>query len=210
MSHPLHNIAFPAVIEGLYGHKVLPFDKNDAKNQQLIHALSTVAEQAGRAMTKQGIARPRANEVGNDAEEFVKHALLNIGLTADTPTTQSGKHKGTGYPDLEVRTLSGETFYLEVKTFSEKNADSSLRSFYLSPSDDPKVVRTAFHLLLAFWMEYDAEKEVFYCHGWKLLSLENVPCNVKYEFNASNHILYKKEDAILAQSLFSKTDLSQT
>ncbi len=50
--------------------------------------------------TKDGETPKRVNEVGNHIEPYVKKALSKYGY-ATTPKTKNGKHKSTGYPDIE-------------------------------------------------------------------------------------------------------------
>ena len=75
------------------------------------------------------------------------------GLTAARPTSQSGLGKSTGYPDILVLDQSNRATYLECKIFAHGSAETTMRSFYLSPSESFKVSIDARHLLLAFGIE---------------------------------------------------------
>lgn len=201
MSDPLKDLPFSLVIEELSGHKVIPFDKHDPKDKTLLRNLLRVADIAFHNVNKRGIIRSRPNEVGNDIEPYVKDALNSIGYKADTPHTSSGVHKSTGYPDIEFTDEYDRCNYLECKTFNIENIDTTQRSFYLSPSDDFKVTRDAHHFVISYEI-YVAKKKgasnLFKCRSWKLLSLENLTLDVKYEFNSDNRRLYNKS-AILAE-----------
>ena len=94
------------------------------------------------------ISAARPNEVGNQLEEVVGAAIEEMGWQVDRPAGPSGHRRSAGYPDLEFM-AGGHAFYLEVKAFSPETERSTQRTFYLSPSEDFKVTRDAFHLLLA-------------------------------------------------------------
>jgi len=141
------------------------------------------------------IERPRPNEVGNDMEPFVIDALKAVGLDAATPKTRDGKGKSTGYPDVRIET-DGLPIYFEVKTYAAKNHDTTQRSFYLSPSNDPKVVEDAFHLIVGF--EIEREGNHYWPVAFEIVDLYGLDCDMKSEFNSDNKRLYEP-DRILAQ-----------
>jgi hypothetical protein len=87
-------------------------------------------------------------------------------------------------------------FYLEIKTYSPKTENSSQRTFYISPSEDFKVSRDGYHLLLAFSTE-EIEEGVYSLSGFKLLDLFSLECQLKLEFNASNKDLYNSDAGLI-------------
>ncbi|MGA1980294.1 MAG: hypothetical protein ABSG99_07025 [Sedimentisphaerales bacterium] len=190
MLQPLHGIPFGLVIESLCGCKVIPFQKDDPKDKKLLEVMKKVIVNAGEAVNITGIERLRPNEVGNDIEPYVKEALIKAGYPASTPSGSSGKKKAVGYPDIEFTDEFGRTNYLECKTYNctGEIAESTMRSFYLSPSDDFKVTKSARHFVVSFSIERRERR--FFCKGWKLLSLESLDVDVKYEFNSDNKRLY--------------------
>ncbi len=203
MIKPLKNIPFNLVIEALSGKKVIPFDFFDKDDKALLELLKEVAELAGKKINQNGIIRKRANEVGNDIEEFVKEALNEKNLKAETPISKKGHKKSTGYPDI-LFWYKGKPYYLECKTFNIQNIDTTQRSFYFSPSDDFKVIYDTHHFLLSYEMVVVGRKDdknIFKTKHWKLLSIENLSVDVKYEFNSDNRRLYSNKDGakILAQ-----------
>src|SRR5690606_2209187 len=103
--------------------------------------------------------------------------------------------QSAGYPDLAAR-KDGRTFYIEVKSFSAKTEDSTQRSFYLSPSDDPKITEDAHHLLFGVEMEA-LPGDQYRIARVELLDLSKLQCELKIEFNASNRDLYNGELTIL-------------
>lgn len=198
---PLRELPDNLLSEILLGYKIIPFDSNDSRDDRVLKTLLEVADVAGRTINEVGILRPRPNEVGNDIEIYVKNALNDKGYVANTPKTKSGKGKTTGYPDIEFIDEFGRVNYLECKTFNLANISTTQRSFYLSPSEDFKVMANAHHFVLSFEVYIDGRLEsnnVYKCKSWKILSIENLDVDVKYEFNSDNARPYAKE-MILAE-----------
>lgn len=201
MLQPLKGIPFGVVIEGISGYRVIPFDKQNQQDVKVLQILSEVAALAGNAVNKKGILRPRPNEVGNDIEPFVKEALNFVGYAARIPATRAGNQKAAGYPDIEFTDEFGRANYLECKTFNIENVSTTQRSFYLSPSENFKVTRDAHHYVMSFEISETGRvgnRNVYKCASWKILSIENLEVDVKYEFNSDNARLYAKE-LILAE-----------
>lgn len=190
MIEPLRNVPFRLVIESLSGHRIIPFNHKDGKDQRLLDLLKEVAKVATKNINKTGI-RKRVNEVGNAVEPFIEDALNSLKAVANKPKVR-GKTKAAGYPDLEFLDLDGRLNYLECKTFSEKTKATTQRSFYLSPSEDFKVTQDARHFVLSLEMSQDGHN-VHRCKGWKIVSLEKLLVDVKHEFNSDNKRLYASE-----------------
>lgn len=192
---PLRGIPYQIAIKVLTGCEVLPFDLSDKRNQELLELLKKAAKIAGEQAYKQGIITKRPNEAGNKMEPFVILALKQVGLKADRPHTKSGKKKVSGYPDIEITDKFGRTVYLDCKTYNVATKHQSFRTFYLSPSEDPKITKDAFHMLLSFELTEEERQgqEAFVPVSWQLYTLENLEVQVKHEFNASNKDLYKRE-----------------
>ena len=193
MLTPVKSIALSSVIEALSGHKVIPFDSNDDKDRAVLSRCMRACEIAGKNINVHGILRPRPNEVGNDIEPFIREALCLVGCRAYAPLTKSGIKKSAGYPDIEFVDEFGRTNYLECKTYNLSTIATTMRSFYLSPSEDFKVTKDAHHFLVSFEIFVEGtrgDKNVYKCRRWKILSLENLLVNVKYEFNSDNIRLY--------------------
>ena len=100
-------------------------------------------------------------------------------------------------PDIEI--TEPAPCYVELKTYNAATANTTQRSFYYSPSETPKVTRDAVHLLLAFELERTARggTNVFVPTHWKLLSLEDLEVDLKFEFNQSNRGLYGSDKGLL-------------
>jgi hypothetical protein len=96
MLMPLRDIPFNLVIEAISGKSVLPFEKDNPKDIQLLNELINVSFETCNNVNIRGIRRPRPNEVGNDIEPFVRSALINFGFRAKIPKTKTGKQKSTG------------------------------------------------------------------------------------------------------------------
>lgn len=189
MLTPLKNIPLDVIVESICGHAILKYDGHSKDT------LDEVTLMAGREINQEGIRSRRPNEVGNYCEPFVAKALTNLGHKAGTPTTESGKRKSTGYPDLEA-TIHGKPYYIEVKTYNSRNLGTTQRSFYLSPSSDFKVTRDAFHLIFAFCMVQIAPGH-FKTSSCTVLDAQQLLCDVKYEFNSDNKRMYGADAELL-------------
>ena len=196
MLKPLKGLSLSVVIEGLSGYKVMPFDNYNEKDKELLKNLCRVAKETAKEINKNGIVRTRPNEVGNDIEPLVKQSLNNNRYKAETPCTKSGKKKSTGYPDIVFTDKYNQINYLECKTFNINNINTTQRSFYLSPSSDFKVTKTAHHFGICFEIfvfKNKVNKRVYKCKSWKILDLSKLKVDVKYEFNSDNNRMYNKK-----------------
>jgi len=192
MLTPLKDIPFNLVIESLTGKKVIPFDTTNRDDLHILELLEKSAIVAGKEVNRNGIASKRPNEVGNYVEPFVKKALSEFGLKPDTPAGVKGKKKSTGYPDI-IFSHNGEPYYLECKTYNLENIDTTQRSFYLSPSDDFKVIHDTHHFVISYEMYISDRKgdiNIYKCKNYKILSIESLSVDVKYEFNSDNRRMY--------------------
>lgn len=195
MLTPLKDIPFNLVIESMTGKKVISFDFKNSEHKDVLGLLKQAALQAGKAINKTGILRPRPNEVGNDIEPFVKKALTDLNLNADVPTVPSGNKKSTGYPDI-LFWFNSVPYYLECKTYNAENIATTQRSFYFSPSDEFKVIYDAPHFLMSFEIYVAGEagrNHIYKSKHYKILSLESLSLDVKYEFNSDNKRMYSGE-----------------
>lgn len=199
---PIKGVPFNVVIRALSGREVVPIDRDLPQDEALIVKLTAVAAIVGREVRARPILRPRPNEVGNDIEAYIMAALSEVGLTGSRPTSAAGLGQGVGYPDILITDDEGRHTYLEAKTYSAGTAGSSMRSFYLSPSDRFKVSKDGRHLLLAFEMQRTPisgnEMAEFRAQAFKLADLHDLVCDVKQEFQSDNRRLYL-ETAVLAQ-----------
>jgi len=202
---PLKGIPFPLAIKALTGFKVLTFEPSVEQNKELLEQLSKAAQLGGKKAFKEGIFTARPNEAGNHIEPFVLDALKDVGLKAGKPITKSGKRKAAGYPDIQIEDEWNRTIYLDCKTYNTLTKDQTFRTFYFSPSKDPKITKDAFHLLMSFELD-TAEREgrrAFIPISWQIYTLDKLLIQVKHEFNASNKDLYTKE-ALLARGRIRK------
>ncbi|MBT9145993.1 MAG: hypothetical protein DDT42_01872 [candidate division WS2 bacterium] len=202
---PLKGIPFPLAIKALTGFKVLTFEPSVEQSKKLLEQLSKAAQFGGKKAFEEGIFTARPNEAGNHIEPFVVDALKDAGLKADKPIAKSGKRKAAGYPDIQIEDEWNRTIYLDCKTYNTLTKDQTFRTFYFSPSKDPKITNEAFHLLMSFELD-TAEREgrrVFIPISWQIYTLDKLLIQVKHEFNASNKDLYTKE-ALLAQGRIRK------
>jgi hypothetical protein len=201
---PEKQIPFKDVIEATTHFRVLDFDTNNPAHLELRRKLFQAAALAGERAATAGIDADRANEAGNHLEPFVRTALREAGLAARVPVNTEGDAQATGYPDVEI---TGATpCYLELKTYNAATANTTQRSFYYSPSAHPKVTRDALHFLLAYQLEKTSRdgRTLFVPIHWKLITLEDLLVDLKFEFNQSNRGLYGEG---AARALLSEGDL---
>lgn len=199
---PVRNIPFPIVIKAMADSAVIPIDLSIPNDVQLVNALVSAASIVKRLVDATPIQRNRPNEVGNDIEPFVMQAFGQVGLKAERPRSARGRGKQTGYPDILVYQEDQRPSYVECKVFGEDAVFSTMRSFYLSPSDNFKVCLDARHLLLAFGVNREpipaSPDSLYRPTSFKLIDLHNLKCDVKYEFNSDNVRLY--EDGMVLAS----------
>ena len=199
MLQPLKDIPFNLVIESMTGKKVISFDFAKSDHQKILSLLKQAALNAGKEINKTGILRPRPNEVGNDIEPYVRNALNLMDINADIPIGPSGHKKSTGYPDI-LFWFNENPYYLECKTYNIKNIKTTQRSFYLSPSDEFKVIYDAPHFILSFEIYVAGEqgnKHIYKCKHYKILSIESLSLDIKYEFNSDNKRMYSGKDGTI-------------
>lgn len=194
MLKPIKGIPFSVIVKSMSDKQVIQINKDDAFDQGLVDALENAIKICASDLKANPIRRPRPNEVGNDVEAYVMRALSQSGLTASRPTSKSGLGKATGYPDILLQDAEKRDTYLECKIFAHGSAETTMRSFYLSPSESFKVSKDARHLLLAFGMEASAlagsRDSIYMPKSYKLIDLHDLLCDVKYEFNSDNRRLY--------------------
>ena len=198
---PIKSIPFPIAIKAISGRKVIPFDKRNKQDTDLLETLCQAADIAGKQAFQDGIFRNRPNEVGNDIEPYVKEALKAVGLHADTPLTQKQRRQATGYPDIEVIDAYSRITYLECKTYNLANIGTTQRAFYFSPSkENCKVTADARHLVMSFQIELTQRKgqQAYVPVHWRIYSTDSMLVQVKHEFNANNRQMYR-EEALLAE-----------
>ena len=198
LRQPLKGIPFEVIVQHLYGKSVEKFDITTPENTNMLRLLVRAMRKVCNEVQRNPIVRPRPNEVGNDMEPFVIEAICSEDLRALRPKATSGKGKSTGYPDIKIVT-SGTPIYLEVKTFARKNHSTTQRSFYFSPTDDPKVTEDAHHLAVGF--EIVRRGNEFTPVAFEILDLYGLLCDLKSEFNSDNRRLYDNSRILYEQSV---------
>lgn len=197
----MKDVPLPVIIEALGNHRVLPW-KGEGRE-----VLNGIAQSIAVMIARGGIEAARMNEAGNQVQNVVIEAMRDRGLDVRRAKGESGRSRSAGYPDLEVE-IEGTAFYVEVKTFSAATIDSTQRSFYLSPSTDFKVTRDAIHLLVAVELSPGA-KGNYLARSVRWLDLSGLRCDLKYEFNASNRDLYRRESGLVVIESVPETTTAQ-
>ena len=199
LAGPAKAIPFKTVVLATTGHRVLDFDTNNPAHVELWRNIARAAVRAGEMAHTTGLTSARANEAGNRLESWVRGALKEVGLNARVPLNATQRAQSAGYPDIEI--VGVVPCYLELKTYSAATANTTQRAFYYSPSEAPKVTRDALHLLLAYELTREQRDgtTVFVPVRWKLLTLQDLEVDLKFEFNQSNRGLYGTRKAMLEE-----------
>ena len=193
VKRPVKGVRFEVIAKHLWDVNVIKFDQAEGTNSELVLKMENAMKETRKNIDAKPIIKPRPNEVGNAIEPFVQKALIKFGLDARTPITKSGKGKTAGYPDLMI-VGQDKHIYLEVKTFSATKEHGFLRSFYLSPSDNPKVIKDGYHLAVGFKMREKDNRYTAVEH--KLVDLFGLRCNLKAEFNSNNVELFENNPSL--------------
>lgn len=193
-------IGVSQIISAITDHAVIALDDSDF-DQALLDSISSAAiDLIGRTQVSP-IKTTRLNELGNAVEEPMLDACLRAGLEATWPRRANGTASRTGYPDIAIGIDGARPTYLEAKVIGAGSEGSSFRSFYLSPSDNPKVCADARHLLIAFTHRRCVNSsdglEQYALESYKIVDLARVLGKIKFEYQASNKDMYLGE-AIVA------------
>lgn len=182
-------------IEALTGFAVIPLDltSNDAS---LLSQLCFAAELLIERSAANPIETGRLNELGNNIEESLLEACKDVGLKATWPKRVDGSGGRSGYPDIAIDIDGQQPTYLEAKVIGAGSEGSTFRSFYLSPSENPKVCVDARHLLVAFVHERQANsssgRERYSLISYKIVDLARVRGKIKFEYQSNNRNMYLK------------------
>jgi hypothetical protein len=188
------------VIKCISGCDFIPFDWKNQDDCRFLTDLKNASIIAIDKIQREKIGSNRINEVGNSVENFVLQALCDAGYKAERPKTKNNKRQSLGYPNIVFCDNSKRLTYLECKTFTHRNINTTQRSFYLSATGDFKVTEDAHHFVLS--IEIVGEfSNVSSASSWKILDAATLPLNFKMEFNTDNRTMYGKEhNFILAET----------
>ncbi len=184
-------VSFGKVIKSSTGFEIL---KLESENRNLALEIKTFLEENLDQISKlvERNYNGRANELSNYLETFLINYMKRQNKFEIYRPNNSSQHTQTaGYPDYIVK--SKKSFiYAELKTYQDKTASSSLRSFYYKPSENNKITSSAPHILIGFNVESKGgeNKSPFKIKGVKVLDLYNLKVTLKPEFNANNIDIY--------------------
>ena len=190
-------ISFPFrdLVEQSTGHKILPIT---AEHEPVIAEFEHwLAANYSRLIEFGEQYRGRVNEFGNAIERFIQDEFQVNGVSLNRPKNGSGQRVSAGYPDFILDEEDVAPVYLEVKAFNVDNADSSLRTFYASYGNLPKIQSDAPHLLLMFPFVDKGQGARTIQNDYKLKDLYNFNCKIKIEINASNKDTLGCEDVVV-------------
>jgi hypothetical protein len=193
-------ISVGIAIEAITGKAVVPLTA-DRQDTELVERIGKAAT----ALIAQSKVKPirtgRLNELGNAVEEPLLNALNAQGLAASWPRRADGSGGRSGYPDIAIDAAGKRPTYLEAKVVGAGSEGSSFRSFYLSPSERPKVCFDARHLLVAFTHHREADAadgfEQYSLINYKVVDLAKVFGKIKFEYQSSNRDMYLGDAIVL-------------
>jgi hypothetical protein len=193
------NLEVGIAIEAVTGRAVIPMSDQPA-DKELLTAVCAAAERLIGDSKRVPLKTGRVNELGNAIEEPLLDACRSVGLDATWPKRADGSGGRTGYPDIAIDINGERPTYLEAKAIAPNSESSSFRSFYLSPSDNPKVCIDARHLLVAFVhkrLENDADgREQYSLTNYKIVDLALACGKIKFEYQSSNKNMYQGSPVI--------------
>ena len=197
----LKGIRFADVIAATSGKKVIAIDAKDKDDQRVLAQIGTALDAVLAAMNapdSKTRSAKRVNEMSSKFEDAI-HEKLNAvpGLECAVPTTTTGAHLRSGYPDLRlVDKATGRVFYLDPKLFAQGSKTSALRTFYFEPKRATnKVNDDAHHLIIGIEHDRDAEGVVRFTK-WELIDLAGFRVKLKAEFEGSNADMYRPESIV--------------
>ena len=165
------------------------------------HGRKLIADGQQRIATASIIRTGRLNELGNAIEEPLLQALLAENLSASWPKRADGSGGRSGYPDIAIDASGDRPTYVEAKVVGAGSEASSFRSFYLSPSERPKVCYDARHVLVAFThrREHDSTDgmEQYSLVSFKVVDHARVFGKIKFEYQSSNKDMYLGNAVVL-------------
>ena len=205
------NIPFYTVVESAVGRKIIPYERDDDGDQQLVKEIGEVADALAAKYKTNGITeltykqvmrRSPKNFRNNEAAVVVESEVEPIfkSLQPDLSCIDKFEHlPGQGYPDTRITTKDERTAFVEIKATTRPN-EGSPRDFYFTPleSAKSKIRVSGHHFLLGFVMRENSPKS-FITTGWKLADLYRIRVSMKPEFNCDNLELYRT-DTLISES----------
>ena len=199
----LRGIAFSQVIFDATGKRVLAFDPQNETDRRVVKQISAACDETMKRLNApdsviQNIGR--INEVSSHFEDTLRELLSSTsGLSCDSPPTLEGKTQRSGYPDLRVVDLASKrVFYLDPKLYAVGSRNSSFRTFYLElKTATNKVGDDAVHFIVGFEHERREKNGRWKFTRWDLVDLSHFKVKLKAEFHGSNYDIYRAE-AIVA------------
>lgn len=206
-----NNVSFYTVVESAVGRKIIPYDRDDPGDQQLVKEIGEVADALVAKYRTNGITESVYKQVMHRAPKNFRNNEAAVVVESEVePTFKSLLPRldcisrfehlpGQGYPDTRITTKYEKTTYVEIKATTRPN-EGSPRDFYFTPLESArgKIRESGHHFLLGFVMREDSPKS-FITTGWKLVDLYRIRVSMKPEFNCDNLELYRT-DTLISES----------
>jgi hypothetical protein len=182
----LRDVSFPLLVKESTGFDVIPIDRDNDYDKNLVLNLETKLLGSLKAIGKSGqyFRGNRINDVGSQIEMYFVRDL-------NTPPFSVTQLIKKGYPDVEV-TFENEPIYMELKT-SGAAGKSSYRYFYYSTG--VKVKKAARHILLSIITE-SSDRGYWTVKSFVISDLSRLKVRLKAEFNATKTDLMNEESRI--------------
>ncbi len=199
----LVRLPFASVVFAATGHRILPVNKTDPAEAEVLAKLGRGLDEVLRRMNaSDSPARgvKRINEASHHFEDMMREVFNALpGLRCDFARNTRGEVQRSGYPDLQVTdTASGRIYYVDPKLYEERSRRSSFRTFYFEPRRETnKVLADACHLVAGIAHNGERGERLRFRH-WELIDCRELTVELKAEFHAGNQSLYR-EEAVLAR-----------
>ncbi len=188
--------AVPARIEKLKDEQ----DPRALLNERLFFFIHSIESET---LDRRGICQGAGDDTGPGIEHNIRDIKAIGGRgwarTGRAENRESGRSKWF-HLFLNCISVKKTIYCLECKTYDIENIGTAQRSFYFSPSDEFKVIYDAPHFILSFEIYVAGEKgtkHIYKCRHYKILSIESLSLDVKYEFNSDNKRMYSGKDGTI-------------
>jgi hypothetical protein len=207
------DVSFSHLIETSTGRQVLPFNRADPVDAEILAELEDALRIVLRRFNQPDSITNRESRI-NEVSSYFEVALIEEldrapEFECSFPRTSEGNLQRAGYPDIQIRHVdSGRIVYLDPKLVQEGSLDSSLRTFYFTPQiETNKVLNDANHLLVG--IEHDGNTGKWQFLRWHLVDLSAFKVSLKAEFQANNQDIYRPEQIITTGSPDSSAPLQE-
>lgn len=201
--HGAVKLPFAAVVFAATGHRILPMNKADATDAAVLEKLSRGMDEVLRRMNAADSPARGVKRI-NEASHYFEDAMQEVfnvlpGLRCEFAPNTRGQVQRSGYPDLRVVDVaSGRSYYLDPKLYEASSRRSSFRTFYFEPRGATnKVLVDACHIVVGISHNGERGADARFL-AWELIDCSGLTVQLKAEFHAGNHDVYREEAVLSA------------